>query len=67
MRREEVAQLASISPTWYTWLEQGARWGAFPRGAGADRPRSAADHPGARASVYSRLWPSAADASDGDG
>jgi transcriptional regulator with XRE-family HTH domain len=23
LRREEVAQLASISPTWYTWLEQG--------------------------------------------
>ena len=23
LRREEVAQLAHISPTWYTWLEQG--------------------------------------------
>ena len=23
LRREEVAQLADISPTWYTWLEQG--------------------------------------------
>ncbi|EMD9275217.1 helix-turn-helix domain-containing protein [Cronobacter malonaticus] len=23
LRREEVAQLANISPTWYTWLEQG--------------------------------------------
>src|SRR6478752_4043505 len=23
LRREEVAQRASISPTWYTWLEQG--------------------------------------------
>lgn len=23
LRREEVAQLAYISPTWYTWLEQG--------------------------------------------
>lgn len=23
LRREEVAQLASISPTWYTWIEQG--------------------------------------------
>jgi transcriptional regulator with XRE-family HTH domain len=23
MRREEVAQRANISPTWYTWLEQG--------------------------------------------
>jgi len=23
LRREEVAQLAGISPTWYTWIEQG--------------------------------------------
>src|ERR1700689_1633221 len=23
LRREEVAQRASVSPTWYTWLEQG--------------------------------------------
>lgn len=23
LRREEVAQLAGISPTWYTWMEQG--------------------------------------------
>jgi transcriptional regulator with XRE-family HTH domain len=23
LRREEVAQLAGVSPTWYTWLEQG--------------------------------------------
>jgi transcriptional regulator with XRE-family HTH domain len=23
LRREEVAQLCSISPTWYTWIEQG--------------------------------------------
>src|SRR5471032_3095671 len=23
LRREEVAQRASISPTWYAWLEQG--------------------------------------------
>jgi transcriptional regulator with XRE-family HTH domain len=23
LRREEIAQLAGISPTWYTWLEQG--------------------------------------------
>src|SRR3984893_15405362 len=23
LRREEVAQRATISPTWYTWLEQG--------------------------------------------
>lgn len=30
LRREEVAQLANISPTWYTWLEQ-ARGGAPSR------------------------------------
>src|SRR6201982_1760827 len=29
LRREEVAQRANISPTWYTWLEQG-RGGAPP-------------------------------------
>ena len=29
LRREEVAQRANISPTWYTWLEQGR--GARPR------------------------------------
>lgn len=23
LRREEVAQLAGVSSTWYTWLEQG--------------------------------------------
>ncbi len=23
LRREEVAQLASVGVTWYTWLEQG--------------------------------------------
>src|SRR5882724_6808966 len=23
LRREEVAQLSGLSPTWYTWLEQG--------------------------------------------
>ena len=28
LRREEVAQRASISPTWYTWLEQGRGGGA---------------------------------------
>ncbi len=29
LRREEVAQRANISPTWYTWLEQGR--GGAPR------------------------------------
>jgi transcriptional regulator with XRE-family HTH domain len=30
LRREEVAQLASISVTWYTWLEQGREVQASP-------------------------------------
>ena len=30
LRREEVAQRANISPTWYTWLEQGR--GGAPSG-----------------------------------
>ena len=37
LRREEVAQRAHISATWYTWLEQGAaarhrprRWSGLP-------------------------------------
>src|SRR5580704_17416406 len=29
-RREEVAQRANISPTWYTWLEQGRGGTASP-------------------------------------
>ena len=35
LRREEVAQRASISPTWYTWLEQGR--GGAPSAAVLDR------------------------------
>lgn len=35
LRREEVAQLASISPTWYTWLEQGR--GGLPSKAVLER------------------------------
>jgi transcriptional regulator with XRE-family HTH domain len=35
LRREEVAQLANISPTWYTWLEQGR--GGAPSVAVLDR------------------------------
>jgi transcriptional regulator with XRE-family HTH domain len=38
LRREEVAQRANISPTWYTWLEQGRGGRARP-----DRPRVDAD------------------------
>ncbi len=35
LRREEVAQRAHISPTWYTWLEQGR--GGAPSAAVLDR------------------------------
>lgn len=35
LRREEVAHRAGISPTWYTWLEQGR--GGAPSGAVLDR------------------------------
>ncbi|CAH2803079.1 MAG: Putative DNA-binding protein [uncultured Paraburkholderia sp.] len=33
LRREEVAQLCGVSPTWYTWIEQGR-----PVSASADAP-----------------------------
>jgi transcriptional regulator with XRE-family HTH domain len=39
LRREEVAQRAHISPTWYTWLEQGR--GGAPSGDVLDRIASA--------------------------
>src|SRR5215469_12279118 len=35
LRREEVAQRANISPTWYTWLEQGR--GGAPSSVVLDR------------------------------
>jgi transcriptional regulator with XRE-family HTH domain len=35
LRREEVAQRANVSPTWYTWLEQGR--GGAPSAAALDR------------------------------
>ena len=35
LRREEVAQRANISPTWYTWLEQGR--GGAPSAGVLDR------------------------------
>src|SRR5208282_444281 len=35
LRREEVAQRANISPTWYTWLEQGR--GGAPSSAVLER------------------------------
>ncbi|WP_374018223.1 helix-turn-helix transcriptional regulator [Paenibacillus thiaminolyticus] len=31
LRREEVAQLAGVSTTWYTWLEQGGRTDSYRR------------------------------------
>jgi transcriptional regulator with XRE-family HTH domain len=31
LRREEVAQLCGLSPTWYTWLEQGRDVSVSPR------------------------------------
>src|SRR3984893_19223104 len=39
LRREEVAQRAHISPTWYTWLEQGR--GGAPSSDVLDRIASA--------------------------
>jgi transcriptional regulator with XRE-family HTH domain len=39
LRREEVAQRASISPAWYTWLEQGR--GGAPSADVLDRIASA--------------------------
>lgn len=39
LRREEVAQRANISPTWYTWLEQGR--GGAPSAEVLDRISSA--------------------------
>ena len=35
LRREQVAQRANISPTWYTWLEQGR--GGAPSADALDR------------------------------
>ena len=32
LRREEVAQLSGLSPTWYTWLEQGRDISVSPQG-----------------------------------
>jgi transcriptional regulator with XRE-family HTH domain len=39
LRREEVAQRANVSATWYTWLEQGR--GGAPSAAVLDRIASA--------------------------
>src|SRR5690606_23051044 len=34
LRREEVAHLCGLSPTWYTWLEQGREVSASPYALG---------------------------------
>src|SRR6201994_2785076 len=56
LRREEVAQRANVSATWYTWLGQGRGVG---RCAGPHRPRHDADRCGARASVSAGPGPAA--------
>ena len=57
LRREEVAQRANISPTWYTWLEQGAGRSAF--GRRAEPPRLGADAHRARARAPVHAGPGA--------
>ena len=47
LRREEVAQRANISPTWYTWLEQGR--GGAPSADVLESHRRRADADGSRA------------------
>ena len=53
LRREEVAQRANISPTWYTWLEQG-RGGAAARGE-AGQSGHCARHEGMAATGHERF------------
>src|SRR5215470_10462935 len=38
LRREEVAQLAGVGVTWYTWLEQGRQINASPQVISAVAP-----------------------------
>ena len=54
LRREEVAQLAGVGLSWYTWLEQGRDIKPSAPGARRARPRAAARHRRARAPVPSR-------------
>src|SRR5580704_9305712 len=44
LRREEVAQRANISPTWYAWLEQG-RGGALSQERGRHPAAAACSRP----------------------
>src|SRR5450432_3233481 len=46
LRREEVAQLAGVGVTWYTWLEQGRPIKASARGHGDPVRAGAARRPG---------------------
>jgi len=46
LRREEVAQRANISATWYTWLEQGR--GGVPASSPATSPAGDEPEPGRR-------------------
>ncbi len=59
LRREEVAQRANISPTWYTWLEQGRGGAPSADVLEPDRARADADRHRARASVPARARASA--------
>ena len=43
LRREEVAQRAHVSATWYTWLEQGRGGSTFGRCPRSHCPRHDAD------------------------
>jgi transcriptional regulator with XRE-family HTH domain len=54
LRREEVAQRASISPTWYTWLEQGR--GGAPSADVLDRIAQALMLPAPPAAAGPRCW-----------
>ena len=60
LRREEVALLCGLSPTWYTWLEQGRRINASAdvlRAIG----RALRKAPSSHISGGSRVWCSAND------
>jgi transcriptional regulator with XRE-family HTH domain len=58
LRREEVAQRANISATWYTWHEQGR--GGAPSADVLNRiARADADGRRARAPLPARPWPAA--------
>ena len=51
LRREEVAVLAGVGVSWYTWLGAGTRHQGVRGGARRDRPRAAAG-PAERAHLY---------------